>query len=88
MIQFRPLTNNDLIGRCTEMLPNKMQCYKGADFELSDPSNESFENRQVCRFHAKLINQIQLLPKTEQTEQKTNEDNLNGNSTSTTPTNG
>lgn len=62
MIKFRLLTNQDFKGRCTEMLVNRMQCYSGADFELSDSSNDpTFEKRQVCRFHANLLNEAQKL---------------------------
>ena len=56
MILFRLIDQQgkEFVGRCTEMLPNKMQCYSGADYEIS-ASDNSINPRQVCRFHAKLI---------------------------------
>lgn len=61
MINFRLLKQpQDHVGKCTEILPNKMQCYSAADFELTDSSNDpNFQVRQVCRFHARLIDQAQ-----------------------------
>ncbi len=60
MILFRSLPNGEDFLRCSEMLANRMQCYSGADYELSNPEDETFTNRQVCRFHARVISQQQI----------------------------
>lgn len=42
------------IGRCSEMLPSHMQCYRGADYVYSNSVVEAGKpERQVCRYHAK-----------------------------------
>ena len=54
------LKNGDEIGRCTELLPNKMQCYRGADYTYTNDITESNKApRQVCRYHAKWLIELE-----------------------------
>ena len=46
------LKNGDEINRCTQMLPNQMQCYRGADYTFFNDVTEKTP-RQLCRYHAK-----------------------------------
>lgn len=55
---FTPLVGRNLkdhpIGRCSALLPNRMQCLKGADFEVVETLSDNKTERiyQLCRAHA------------------------------------
>jgi hypothetical protein len=66
------------ILRCSEILPNKSQCYRGADYLYSNSVvEEEKAPRQVCRYHAKELIQKEHIRVEE-------EKNVN-NSSSTAP---
>jgi hypothetical protein len=39
------------IGKCSEILENRLQCYKAADFQITLPDGTTY---QKCRRHAQL----------------------------------
>jgi hypothetical protein len=42
------------IFRCAALLPNRMQCAKAGDFQITETDGEKVTTYQKCRYHANI----------------------------------
>ena len=52
---FKPLLPNDKIERCSWIMPNRLQCWRAGEEELSETLEDgTLRKRQLCERHVKL----------------------------------